>query len=90
MILNLYAVRDKIADKVLCVFHSTNNGMAVRENLPALSRVAPINDLELNRIGTIDDVTMEIVKDSPVIVSWDSYKFPESPVKPIKSEDTKK
>lgn len=89
MILKLYCVRDKVADKSLCVFTAVNDGMAIRENGVALSRVAPLGDLELNAIGTFDDETMEIAKTPNVIVSWDSYKFPESPVKP-NNKDGKK
>ena len=90
MILNLYCARDKVADKALCVFASTNDGMAIRENVVALSKVLPLGDLELNCIGTFDDVTMECVKSPARIVDWNSYKFPESPIKNETKEGGKK
>lgn len=83
MLLKMYAVFDKIAGKCLCTFSDVNDGMAVRNNAPALSRVAPLQDLQLNCIGSFDDETMSISSCPVVAVSWDSYKFPESPVTPL-------
>lgn len=81
--LNLYCVRDKVADNVICSFSCPNDGLAVRENLPSLSKVAPLGDLELNRIGQLDEKTLEVSAVPVTVVAWDSYKFPESPLKPI-------
>lgn len=76
--LNLYSVHDKVGDSVICTFSSANDGLAVRENAPALSRVAPLTDLELLHIGTFDDKTFEVSNIASRIVPWDSYKFPET------------
>ena len=81
--LNLYVVHDKVADNVICSFSCPNDGLAIRENAPALSKVAPLGDLEIIKVGTIKKDTLEVSPCTHSVVSWDSYKFPESPIKPI-------
>lgn len=80
--LNVYCVYDTIGKNCICTFQSANDGVAVRENAPALSRVAPLGDLRLNLIGTLDEETLQITPCPPTVVSWDSYKYPETPLKP--------
>lgn len=89
---NLYAVRDNVADDTLTIFTSRTDGMAVRENLPTLSRMRPKKDLDLYQIGEFDSETMKITETPKRAVSWDSYKFPEvkTPMKPEKTEENKK
>lgn len=91
MTYNVYAVRDVVADDTICMFYATTDGMAVRDNLPALSRVRPVADLRLYCVATFDSKTM-IVKSfsAPVSVSWDSYKFPESKGESVGKKDDKK
>lgn len=84
--LNLYCVRDKVADNVVCTFSTANDGLAVRENAVALSKVAPLGDLQLTFVGTLDEKTLQVTSEPARVVSWDSYKYPESPLK--KSEPT--
>lgn len=84
--LKIYSVRDKVAQSIVCTFHCANDGLAVRENAPALSKVAPLGDLEMVHIGNLDESTFEIEKVPIKIVDWNSYKFPESPILPIKTE----
>lgn len=74
---NLYAVRDTVADDTLTIFTSKTDGMAVRENLPTLSRMRPKKDLDLYQIGEFDTETMKITETPKRAVSWDTYKFPE-------------
>ncbi len=78
---NLYMVKDTISNKVLCGFVSANDGLAVRENIVALSKAVPLGDLSLFRVGTVDDESMLVAYEPPVLVPWDSYKFPENPLK---------
>lgn len=78
---NLYMVKDTISNKVLCGFICANDGLAVRENIVPLSKAAPLGDLSLFRVGTVDDESMLVEYVPPVLVSWDSYKFPENPLK---------
>lgn len=78
---NLYMVKDTISNKILCGFISANDGLAVRENIVPLSKAAPLGDLSLFRVGKVDDESMLVTYESPVLVPWDSYKFPENPLK---------
>lgn len=81
--LNLYTVHDKISDNIICTFSCPNDGLAIRENYRALCNVAPIGDLEIVHVGTIDEKTLVVSSLPSRVVSWDSYKFPESPIKPV-------
>ena len=82
--MRIYSVFDKVAQKTLCVFSSPNDGLAIRENVRSVARLMPLGDAELRFTGCeIDDSTGEIsYSDDPHgVVSWDSYKFPENPIK---------
>lgn len=87
---NLYCAYDKVAGSALCCFMSSNDGMAIRENAVALSKVLPLGDIELRCVGAIDDVSTIVVPADYRIVDWDSYKFPESPMKPIQKNEVNK
>ena len=87
MKLGLYSAYDKVANRSICCFASASDGLAVRENAPALSKVIPLGDVELRKFAEIDDTSLELSLkiDAPdghnfVVVPWDSYKFPESPI----------
>lgn len=87
MVLNVYVAFDKIGKRVVCTFSSPSDGLAVRENAPALSKVIPLGDIELRRIGSLDDESLvytPVLDDGNknyVSVDWNSYQFPESPLK---------
>lgn len=82
MKLNLYVAFDKVAKKTLFTFNSASDSLAVRENAPNLSRILPIGDVELRKVGILDDSTCKIeVLENYESVSWDCYEFPESPIK---------
>lgn len=82
--MKIYSVFDKVAEKSFALFASPNNGLAIRENARAIVRVMPLGDCELRCIGEIDDYTCRILPyDSFEVVDWDSYKFPENPIKPL-------
>lgn len=85
MKLNLYVAFDKVAKKTLFTFNSASDSLAVRENAPNLSRLLPVGDVELRKVGVLDDETCKIdVLENYELVSWDCYEFPESPI--LKSE----
>lgn len=87
MTLGLYSAFDTVGKRSICVFASASDGLAVRENAPALSKVIPLGDVQLRKIGEIDDSSLKVtVYDEPVSVSWESYKFPESPILKSQSE----
>lgn len=88
---NVYAAYDKVASSVLCVFSSQNDGMAIRENVVALSKVIPIGDLELRCVGSIDDESSLLHSNANYrVVDWNAYKFPESPMKPVEKKEVVK
>ena len=60
MKLNLYVAYDKVAKKTLFTFNSASDSLAVRENAPNLSRLLPVGDVELRKIGILDDETCKI------------------------------
>ncbi len=82
MKLNVYVAFDKVAKKTLFTFNSASDSLAVRENAPNLSRILPIGDVELRKVGILDDSTCKIESlENYELVSWDCYEFPESPIK---------
>lgn len=85
---NVYGVFDKIEGEYLTIFYAKNDGLAIRQNLPALSRVRPVEDLAFYQIGTFSADSGEIKACPARFVPEDSYKFPES--KPDVSSNDKK
>lgn len=85
---NLYALVNKVdGGSVVSVSLAANDGICVRDNLPALKRLFPyvLDDMEFVQIGEISDgAVCTFVK--PRSVEWESYKFPENPVVPLTSE----
>lgn len=83
----LYSVFDKLRESTLCSFTAPNDGMAIRDNARGLSQVCPLGDLELRCVGELDDksgfvsLSYLVTDEKYHVVSWDSYKFPESPIK---------
>lgn len=83
----VYTVFDKVAGKSLATFMAPNDGLAIRENVPSLSRVIPLGDAELRCIADIDtDKSVLIPYSEYSIVEWDSYKFPENPIAPLNKD----
>lgn len=78
--LRLYAVKDKISQSIVCVFAALSDGVAVRDNLPALSRAYPVKDLDLLHVGYIgrEDFTVSALH-TPSLVPWTCYEFPQVP-----------
>lgn len=87
---NLYCAYDKIAQSAIIVFSDVNDGMAIRNNAVPLSKLLPLGDIELRCVGSIDCESSVITPCDYRIVDWDSYKFPESPMKPIAKTDVQK
>ena len=80
--LNVYVVRDIIADDVVTVNTATTDGMFVRTFSKGFQSLNPnfLNDFEIYHVGTIDFDTLECVSCPKRKVSWDSYKMPETTV----------
>lgn len=78
---NVYSMRDKVRNRALMVCISESDGLVIRENAPSWSKVIPLGDIEIYQIGTFNENTQEIISCEPRLVAWNSYKFPESPLK---------
>lgn len=80
--LNIYVVRDVIADDVVNVATATTDGMFVRTFSKGYAQLNSnfLNDFEVYCVGHIDFDTLENVSEPKRKVSWDSYKFPETVV----------
>ena len=85
--LNLYALRDVVADETKTVFFMKTDGLAVRNLLPVYAPKFPIDDLKLYQIGFYDDSTMKVETCPPRLVSWDSYKFPQQEIPSVSTDD---
>lgn len=80
--LNIYVVRDTIADDVVSVNTATTDGMFVRTYSKGFQSLNPnfLNDFEIYHVGIIDFDTLECLSYPKTKVPWDSYKFPETSV----------
>lgn len=91
----LYSAYDLIRKSSLVSFVSANDGLAVRDNARPLSQMLPLGDIEIRCVGEVDDTTGFVSKAYLVtdpeyhVVNWNSYKFPESPIRPVSNADSK-
>ncbi|UPW41288.1 hypothetical protein [Sigmofec virus UA08Rod_4343] len=84
----VYVAVDNEKTEVIGVFMACNDSVAIRDNLGLLSRVIPLKDIKIYRVATIDSLFERKehfdIPDNPIslvipmLVSLDSYKFPES------------
>ena len=63
MLLNLYAVYDKVAEEAGPMFGSVNDGVAVRQTLSLLAEMPRRDDYQLYRIGQYNTNTMSVFVD---------------------------
>lgn len=77
--INLYCVKDNVADEVVICTLSKTDGLFVRNTVPFVSRSNPnyINDLSIYCIGEITESDLSVLPCPPRLVSWDAYKRPE-------------
>lgn len=92
--MEIYGFYDKTAQKMRVVTISENAGLVIRENAKSLSQVFPLGDIEIRRLGTLDEESGNIKevfesRDKTNIISWDSYEFPESPFKKVDKNENK-
>lgn len=86
---NLYCLVNVVdGGSVNAVSMASNDGLLVRDNLPGLKRVFPyiLDDMEFRCVGTVEDGG-KVIPCEPRPVKWDSYKFPETQVKPMTPEE---
>ncbi|HBF68146.1 MAG TPA: hypothetical protein DDW20_02355 [Firmicutes bacterium] len=82
MLLNLYAVYDVVSESVSVLGTSTTDGAFIRQNLPYLEKINPNfkTDLQIRKIGTIDDTTCVVAPCEHTIVDWNTYNVPEKKI----------
>lgn len=80
--LNIYVVRDIIADDVVSVNTATTDGMFVRTYSKGFQSLNSnfLNDFEIYHVGSVDFDTLECTSCPKRKVPWDSYKSPETSV----------
>lgn len=87
-VLHLYSVKDKVSDSLVCTFAALTDGVAVRDNLPALSRAYPLKDIELLHVADIDRESLDVCPFPVRLVSWDCYDFPQARVENLAAGKT--
>lgn len=94
--MEIFGFYDKVAQRMRGVTISENKGLVIRENAKALSEVYPLADIEIRRLGVLDEESGNIKevfesRDKTNIVNWNEYEFPESPFKKVdKTKNEKK
>lgn len=76
--MNIYSVRDKVANKFISTSMCESDSLFVRTGLPSLLMDYSLNDIEFYCIGQIDTDLGIIKPCQPRLCSWDCYKFPET------------
>lgn len=56
----LWAIRDKVKEEVVHTGRANNGGQYVREVIPNLRNLVPLNDLEAIKIAEINPFTAEV------------------------------
>lgn len=83
----LFTVYDNVNCSLYLVGTANTAGAFIR-NLGQFFRVGSIDDYSLYEVGEIDDSGRGFVTHSPVLLSWEEYKKPETIAKDL-SEATK-
>lgn len=85
--MKIYGFYDKVAKRMRGVTLAENDGLVIRENARALSQVYPLGDIDIKILAEIEENTGAITRkydlDEQQIVDWNSYKYPESPIKKV-------
>lgn len=74
----LFAIKDTATGLFELVGTALTSAQKIRELIPILVRARPLTDLELYVIGNFNLETCEIFYDTPLLVDWKSYNYPES------------
>lgn len=74
----IFAIKDTATGVFELVGTALTSAQKIRELIPILVRTRPLTDLELYVIGNFNLETCEIFYDTPLLVDWKSYNYPES------------
>lgn len=85
--MKIYGFFDVVAKRIRGVTIAENDGLVIRENARALAQVYPLGDIKIKVLADLDEETGAITRkydlDEQEVVDWNSYKFPESPIKKV-------
>lgn len=92
--MEIFGFYDKISQRMRLITMAENAGLVIRENAKAISQVYPLADIEIRRLGTLDEESGNIKevfesRDKINIISWNEYEFPESPFKKVDKNENK-
>lgn len=76
--LGIYAMYDTVKGEIRLIGHANNVSNYVRDTIPALNGIVPLNDLKVMHIGEICPFTGKILsnEENPVMNDWkDCYEF---------------
>lgn len=91
--MNIYLAYDKISKRFYTTFIREEDSAAVRDNLPLLCRVKPIQDIAIYNVGSLDTITGKIdLLENPYIVdiSDSTYKFDEIVMSDMKKTEAQR
>lgn len=74
--MQIFAIKDKVADKYISVTISNNEETMIRNSLVSILMDFSINDVELYRIGLFDEDLGIIKPLKPHFIDWNAYRFP--------------
>lgn len=72
----LYGVYDKVKEKIISVGMADTDNEFIRETIPYMTKLYPIKDLELKRLGEIDK-SGNILTTENTNINIKSYSFEE-------------
>ena len=76
--MNIYALKDVVANKFITTTLCESDDMFVRQSLYAILMDYPLKDVEFYCVGQFDNDLGIIKPCRPRLCSWESYKFPTS------------
>lgn len=90
MELNVYSVRDVVADRVIGIGFAETDGAFMRDGLARFFQVRRLEELEYYQVGAIDNVT-SLMKPVPKrLCSMEAYKFPEVQSRELSAAEVEK
>lgn len=90
MTMNVYTLKDVISNQTLLLGMAPTDGAFIRDTVAQICSKYRLHEYQVYKVGTFDTDTLMLSPLSASAVSMDSYKYPETPVQPMKPEDVVK
>lgn len=74
----IYVVKDTVLDEFVMAYIGNNDKIACRMMYASVGAFAPIKDLQLMKIGEIDEDKKKIKNTEWTDIAWDIYEFPQT------------